>query len=147
MYFVAFSNDWCATVPVCWLNMKTKSLKWPPKNNNATIECKKASQPKENWNIIKYSRLLGPFGTYDEARVVEILAIDISTNDEESLVGIINNSQQLPKNIVKKPACLHSFSDEDDNDDEPILKNSVNKNVVPVIPDPPKSYKPHIIND
>lgn len=128
--------------------MKIKSLKWPPKNNNATIECNKASQPKENWNIIKYSRLLGPFGTYDEARAVEISAVDISTNDEEALVGIINNSQQLPKKrIVKKPSRLHSFFDEDDNDDEPILKNSVKKNVVPVIPDPPKSYKPHIIND
>lgn len=59
MYVVAFSNDWCATIPVCWLNMKTKSLKWPPKNNNATIECKKASQPKENWSTITYNRLLG----------------------------------------------------------------------------------------
>lgn len=65
MYFVAFSNDWCATVPACWLNIKIKKLRWPPKNNNVTIECKKASEPKENWNTIKYNRLLGPFGKFN----------------------------------------------------------------------------------
>lgn len=119
MYFVVFCHDWCATVPACWLNLKIHKVQWPPKTSNPTMESKKATNPKDNWAVIKYTRVLGPYSNYETARAVEIAAVDLSTNDdEEPLQNITNQSDQLPqKRLRKKPAHLIS-SDEEDADNE-----------------------------
>lgn len=64
MYFVVFCHDWCATVPACWLNLNIHRVQWPPKTSNATMECKKATNPKDNWATIKYTRVLGPYSKF-----------------------------------------------------------------------------------
>lgn len=61
MYFVAFSDNWCSTVPENWLRKEKNKLQWPPKTENATNACKKKITPKSNWPYVNYTRLLGPY--------------------------------------------------------------------------------------
>lgn len=64
MYFVAFCEDWCSTVPEKWIDKGKKLIKWPPKNENITIATKKGISPKSNWGSVKYTKLLGPYGKF-----------------------------------------------------------------------------------
>lgn len=63
MYFVVFWEEWCTTIPACWLILKTQVFRWPPKSKNPTVESKKGTEPQKSWKTIKYTKLLGPFGT------------------------------------------------------------------------------------
>ncbi|XP_025270689.1 uncharacterized protein LOC105255522 isoform X1 [Camponotus floridanus] len=131
MYFVVFCHDWCATVPACWLNLKIHKVQWPPKTSNPTMESKKATNPKDNWAVIKYTRVLGPYSNYETARAVEIAAVDLSTNDdEEPLQNITNQSDQLPqKRLRKKPAHLISSDEEDADNESETITTKIKKNV------------------
>ncbi|XP_025261887.1 uncharacterized protein LOC109610423 isoform X1 [Camponotus floridanus] len=118
MYFIVFWKEWCATIPSCWLFKESKIFKWPPKSKNPTLESIKATLPKENWSTIHYNRFIGPFATYNEARSIEIEALNISTNDEDAFETITNkatNCKPLPmKRAIKKPYRLCSSDEEYD---------------------------------
>ncbi|EFN63679.1 hypothetical protein EAG_07697 [Camponotus floridanus] len=95
------------------------------------MESKKATNPKDNWAVIKYTRVLGPYSNYETARAVEIAAVDLSTNDdEEPLQNITNQSDQLPqKRLRKKPAHLISSDEEDADNESETITTKIKKNV------------------
>ncbi|XP_029176756.1 uncharacterized protein LOC114944866 [Nylanderia fulva] len=139
MYFVVFWIEWSATIPSCWLFMESKTFKWPPKPKNPTHLCIKAILPKEDWDTIHYTRFIGPFATYNEARDIEIQAVDISTNDEDALqalatVKVTNNNKPLSvKRAINKPRRLYSSDEENQKSyvkNEKLLK-SIKSNSFP----------------
>lgn len=62
MYFVVLWDEWSATISSSWLILISKAFKWPPKN--ASFESRKNSLPNNDWEVINYKKLLGPFGKY-----------------------------------------------------------------------------------
>lgn len=65
MFFVVFCDVWCSTVPESWLNKENTTVRWPPKNENATTAAIKQFKPKKDWQAMNYSRLLGPYSMYN----------------------------------------------------------------------------------
>ncbi|XP_044734040.1 uncharacterized protein LOC123296576 [Chrysoperla carnea] len=111
MYFVVFCEDWCSTVPENWIFIEEKVVKWPPKNDNVTAACKKNIKPNNNWLTKKYTRLFGPYKTYDTAREIEIATVNISTSDEASFIKESQTNEELPKRSRKLPVRYHQSSD------------------------------------
>lgn len=120
MYFVVFWDEWCATIPASWLILKSQVFKWPPKNKNATNESKKGTKPQEKWITVRYSKLLGPFDTFEEVREVENNTLDISTNDEKTLAEVTKkkNTEVSQKRAIQKPYCFLSSSSNSSSKEE-----------------------------
>ncbi|XP_044585076.1 uncharacterized protein LOC123265417 isoform X2 [Cotesia glomerata] len=129
VFFVVFSDSWCATVPESWVNEGEKGVFWPHKKINATAACKKCYVPKRDWEHFTYNKLLGPYDTYETARAVEMAAIDMSclhvidmsTCDEKSVQDVINEKlstrqRKKPSRFLKSPNS-YSHSDNDENND------------------------------
>lgn len=64
MYYVIFYDDWCSTVPKLWVDLKSNTFHWPPKEINATSAIIKNINPDDNWNIQVYRRIIGPYSNY-----------------------------------------------------------------------------------
>ncbi|KAM0735233.1 hypothetical protein ACS0PU_011346 [Formica fusca] len=120
MYFVVFWDEWCATIPASWLILKSQVFKWPPKNKNATNESKKGTKPQEKWITVRYSKLLGPFDTFEEAREMENNTLDISTNDEKTLAEVTKkkNTEVPQKRAIQKPYRFLSSSSNSSSEEE-----------------------------
>ncbi|KAH0548488.1 hypothetical protein KQX54_001580 [Cotesia glomerata] len=123
MFFVVFCDVWCSTVPESWLNIKNTTVGWPPKNENPTAAAIKQSKPMKDWQAMNYSRLLGPYKTYDIARAVEIAAVDLSTSDEAAMSQLQNGQTLGTKRERKRPGRFldqesdrASSSDDDSRD-------------------------------
>ncbi|XP_029659487.1 uncharacterized protein LOC115233301 [Formica exsecta] len=120
MYFVVFWDEWCATITASWLILKSQVFKWPPKNKNATNESKKGTKPQEKWITVRYSKLLGPFDTFEEAREMENNTLDISTNDEKTLAEVTKkkNTEVSQKRAIQKPYRFPSSSSNSSSEEE-----------------------------
>ncbi|XP_077270973.1 uncharacterized protein LOC143902144 isoform X2 [Temnothorax americanus] len=132
MYFVVLWDEWSATIPSSWLIVLSKAFKWPPKEKNASVESKKNSLPNNDWDIIHYKKLLGPFDTYKKAREFEIEITNISTNDEETLSTLkekMYNKASLQKRQINKPPryCTTSSSEEEKENEN--LDNTAKKRI------------------
>ncbi|XP_046481737.1 uncharacterized protein [Neodiprion pinetum] len=119
MYFVAFCEDWCSTVAKSWVDEDTKLIKRPPQNENATTACKRRIDPKSNWLQIKYTRLLGPYKTFDTARQVEMAAVHLATSDETTVLNI-DDKENNPSKRTRQLLLRYQKSEEssDDNEEE-----------------------------
>jgi len=61
MYYVILCNDWCSAVPKNWVNLEKETVLWPSKDVPIRSAIIKSIPPNNNWNIIKYRRVTGPF--------------------------------------------------------------------------------------
>ncbi|XP_074114050.1 uncharacterized protein LOC141537109 [Cotesia typhae] len=136
MFFVVFYDTWCSTVPESWLNKKCQTLKWPPKSENPTTAAIKQNNPKKSWATIQYSRLLGPFQTYDIARSVEIAAVDLSTSDETAF-SKLQDGKLLDRKRNRKPPVRYRkenssdipSSDDDGSEFQPDVTDTISRDV------------------
>lgn len=106
--------------------LQNQSFKWPPKDKNPSVKSIKRTLLDKNWHIISYKKYLGPFGTYKETRDFDIEAVNIFTNDKETLMDIrdkIHNSSSYKRKITKSFRYCNSSSSEKENEN----KHSDNK--------------------
>jgi len=140
MYYIIFFENWCSIVPNIWVNLKERTFKWPPKNENVRTAIIKRTYPNEKWSALQYRRIAGPYSnyifiliiiylllyyneiyllkninnlfieTYDIARKKEKEAEVISTSDEVTLQNF--NSTSPMKQSTKRKIRRPQFHDE-----------------------------------
>lgn len=64
MYNIIFFENWCSIVPNIWVNIKERTFKWPPKNENVRAAIRKNTSPNEKWSTLQYRRIAGPYSNY-----------------------------------------------------------------------------------
>lgn len=62
MYNVIFVDTWTSVVPNIWVCEENKECLWPPKNVNVTKAIVKKVSSANDWKVMKYKKLLGPYG-------------------------------------------------------------------------------------
>ncbi|KAK0072652.1 hypothetical protein PV325_011041, partial [Microctonus aethiopoides] len=87
MYYVIFWDKSCSIIHNSWLDEKSKTFRWP-RTKNPVIQIMKAEIPKDNWFTYVYTRIFGPYETYDEARQFELDTLNLSTNDDDGFAAI-----------------------------------------------------------
>jgi len=64
MYFVIFWEEYCQVVPDCWMNCLEETFASPSSLKcNMTNALKRKIKPGNDWKIIAYHLILGPYET------------------------------------------------------------------------------------
>ncbi|KAL6420508.1 hypothetical protein ACFW04_013843 [Cataglyphis niger] len=77
-----------------------------PKEINATGATIKNINPSDNWNMLVYRCIIGPYKTYEIARKIEKEAADISTSEEGRFENLNSSIQDLKKRLIKNHGHL-----------------------------------------
>jgi len=79
-----------------------------------TNAIKRKIKPGNDWKIIAYRLILGPYETYEKARETEKSCVDISTSDDVQLAALNNPRRTLP---VKRLIISKKFYDDSEDND------------------------------
>lgn len=112
MYHIVWWDKFYQAVPHCWINFNEKTFTCPASKCNVTNAVKKKINPGNDWKVYNYYKILGPYDSYDKAREVEKLCVDISSSDDIQLAAL-NEVRPLPTKRLITPKTFYGDSDDD----------------------------------
>ncbi|XP_032688515.1 uncharacterized protein LOC116852352 [Odontomachus brunneus] len=119
MFYVTIGDNWCSVVPQSWINIDQKLCAWPGHGINVSKAVKKSLPAQASWKSIPYKYLLGPFGSFEEAKNKEKDAEFVSSDDAK-MKALQNQENILPLKRKKKPK-VYSSSDEIESFDADLI--------------------------
>jgi len=92
-----------------WVNFISQNFEYPLSGASAAI--KKKATLEGDWVTYKYQKILGPYETYEIARNVEKMCVDISSSDEVQFAAL--SEQTLPELPSKRIGVKKRFYEDD----------------------------------